>query len=163
MDCSLPGSSVHEILQARTLEWIAMPSSRESSLQGIFPTSRDRTHISSVSCIGRWVQHATFQMVHECHIFYWVCLFDQIRIRSTLFNCLISGFKSLSFKSSFPISLCLFPLHSMVKKQNVCLVEIPTIWVLVSTSWSKLLTCFQVSCVFCKLWFQFELFIRWLI
>ena len=31
MDCSLPGSSVHEILQARTLEWVAMPSSRGSS------------------------------------------------------------------------------------------------------------------------------------
>ena len=28
---SLPGSSVHEILQARALEWIAMPTSRESS------------------------------------------------------------------------------------------------------------------------------------
>ena len=32
MDCSLPGSSVHGILQARILEWIAMPSSRASSL-----------------------------------------------------------------------------------------------------------------------------------
>ena len=28
MDCSLPGSSVREILQARLLEWVAMPSSR---------------------------------------------------------------------------------------------------------------------------------------
>ena len=28
MDCSLPGSSVHGILQARILEWIAMPFSR---------------------------------------------------------------------------------------------------------------------------------------
>ena len=27
MDCSPPGSSVHRILQARILEWIAMPSS----------------------------------------------------------------------------------------------------------------------------------------
>ena len=27
MDCTLPGSSVHEILQVR-LEWVAMPSSR---------------------------------------------------------------------------------------------------------------------------------------
>ena len=26
MDCSLPGSSVHEILQARILEWVAIPS-----------------------------------------------------------------------------------------------------------------------------------------
>ena len=31
MDCSLLGSSVHGILQARILEWIAMPSSRGSS------------------------------------------------------------------------------------------------------------------------------------
>ena len=46
MDCSPPSSSVHRILQARILEWVAMPSSRRSS----FP--RDRTHISYVSCIG---------------------------------------------------------------------------------------------------------------
>ena len=31
MDCSLPGSPVHEILQARILEWDAMPSSREQT------------------------------------------------------------------------------------------------------------------------------------
>ena len=31
MDCSPPGSSVHWILQARLLEWVAMPSSRGSS------------------------------------------------------------------------------------------------------------------------------------
>ena len=30
MDCSWPGSSVHGILQARILEWVAVPSSRES-------------------------------------------------------------------------------------------------------------------------------------
>ena len=29
MDCSLPGSSVHGILQARMLEWVTMPSSRD--------------------------------------------------------------------------------------------------------------------------------------
>ena len=47
MDCSLPGSSVHGILQARLLEWVALPSSRGSS----WP--RDSTHVSCVSCIGR--------------------------------------------------------------------------------------------------------------
>ena len=31
LDCTLPGSSVHGILQARILEWLAMPSSRGSS------------------------------------------------------------------------------------------------------------------------------------
>ena len=46
MDCSLPGSSAHWILQARTLDCIAMPFSRGSSWPG------DGAHISSVSCIG---------------------------------------------------------------------------------------------------------------
>ena len=45
MDCSPPDSSLHGILQSRILEWVAMPSSRES----FWP--RDWTHIS---CIGRW-------------------------------------------------------------------------------------------------------------
>ena len=31
MDCSLPGSSIHGILQVRILEWIAISSSRGSS------------------------------------------------------------------------------------------------------------------------------------
>ena len=33
MDCSLPGSSVHGILQARILEWVATTFSK-----GIFPS-----------------------------------------------------------------------------------------------------------------------------
>ena len=43
MDCSLPGSSVHGISQARILEWVAMPSSMGSSW------TRDQTHVSFVS------------------------------------------------------------------------------------------------------------------
>ena len=31
LDCSPPGSSVHRIPQARTLEWVAIPFSRGSS------------------------------------------------------------------------------------------------------------------------------------
>ena len=45
---SPPGSSVHGILQARILEWVAMPSSRGSS------PPRDQTQVSYISCIGRW-------------------------------------------------------------------------------------------------------------
>ena len=44
VDYSLPGSSVHGVLQARTLEWVAVPASRGSS----WP--RDRTCILCVSC-----------------------------------------------------------------------------------------------------------------
>ena len=47
MDCSPPNFSVHGILQAGMLEWIAMPSSRGSS------QSKDQTYVSYVSCIGR--------------------------------------------------------------------------------------------------------------
>ena len=46
MDCNPPDSSVLGILQARILEWIAVPSSRGSS------QPRDWT---GVSCIGRWI------------------------------------------------------------------------------------------------------------
>ena len=49
MDCSLPGSSVHGILQAGILEWVVMPSSRGSS------RPRGWTHVSSISCTGWWV------------------------------------------------------------------------------------------------------------
>ena len=43
-DCSPPGSSVHVILQARVLEWVAMPFSRGSSI------SWDQTCVSYISC-----------------------------------------------------------------------------------------------------------------
>ena len=49
IDCSPLGSSVHGILQARILEWVAIFSSTGSS------RPRDQTCISCVSCIGRWI------------------------------------------------------------------------------------------------------------
>jgi len=39
MDCSLSGSSIHGIFQARVLEWIAIAFSRGSSHPGIEPAS----------------------------------------------------------------------------------------------------------------------------
>jgi len=39
MDCSPPDSSVHGILQARVLEWVAISFSRGSSRLGIEPRS----------------------------------------------------------------------------------------------------------------------------
>ena len=57
-DCSLPGSSVHGILQARKVEWVAISSSSRGSSQ-----PRDQTCISWVSCIGRRILYcwATWQ------------------------------------------------------------------------------------------------------
>ena len=56
MEHSPPGSSIQEILQARLLEWVAISSSRASS----WP--RDWTHVSYVSCIGKWV------LYDSCHL-----------------------------------------------------------------------------------------------
>ena len=39
MDCTLPGSSVRGILQARILEWVAFPSSGDLLNPGIKPRS----------------------------------------------------------------------------------------------------------------------------
>ena len=49
MDHRLPGSSVHGILQARILEWVALPFSRGSSQPGIEPTS-----LTSPALAGRF-------------------------------------------------------------------------------------------------------------
>ena len=59
MDCSPPGSSVHGILQARILEWVAIPFSRGPS------RPRDQIQVSRIA--GRfftvWVsREAPFQM-----------------------------------------------------------------------------------------------------
>ena len=47
MDCSLPDSSVHGILQVRILEWVDISYSRGS------PQPRDLTCVSYVSCLRR--------------------------------------------------------------------------------------------------------------
>ena len=65
MDYSLPGSSVHGILQARILECVAMPFSRGSS------QPRDWTRVSYVSWTGRraffffFTTSATWEASHE--------------------------------------------------------------------------------------------------
>ena len=56
IDGSPPDSSVQGISQARILEWVALSSSRGSS------QLRDRTSISCVSFIGRWV------LYHKHHL-----------------------------------------------------------------------------------------------
>ena len=56
MDSGLPDSSVHGISKERIMEWVSMPSPRESSLP------RDGKHVSYISCIGRWV------LYNQCHL-----------------------------------------------------------------------------------------------
>ena len=56
MECSPPGSSVHEILQARMLEWVATSFSRGSS------QPRGQTRVFCISCFGRRI------LYHQHHL-----------------------------------------------------------------------------------------------
>ena len=58
MDCSLPGSSVHGIFQARILEWVTISFSRGTS----WP--RDRTRVSGI--VGRRLAHVIFCVRKRC-------------------------------------------------------------------------------------------------
>ena len=66
LDCNPPDSSVHGILQARILEWIAIPSSRGSSCP------KDWTHVSCVYCIGGGF--STHWATWEAHKKFWAKL-----------------------------------------------------------------------------------------
>ena len=59
MDCSLPGSSVHGIFQARVLEWIAISFSRGSS------RPRDPTQVSRI-VDRRFTVWATREVLARC-------------------------------------------------------------------------------------------------
>ena len=50
MDYSLPGSSIHEIFQARVLQWVAISFSRESS----WPRDRTWVSCSAGRCFTVW-------------------------------------------------------------------------------------------------------------
>ena len=58
MECSPPGSSVHEILPARILQWSAMPSSKGSS------KPRGQICISYDSCNGRLFTTSSTQIYY---------------------------------------------------------------------------------------------------
>ena len=64
MDCSLPDSSVPGILQARILEWVAMP------FFGVSSWPRNKTHISGFFCIaGRDFTHwATWEAQTQIYV-----------------------------------------------------------------------------------------------
>ena len=79
MDCSLPGSSLHGILQARVLEWVAISFSRGSS------QSRDRTW---VSCIPgrRFNLWATRKAAKKPLIVFDYCFGKEIKFKLSFYN-----------------------------------------------------------------------------
>ena len=71
MDCSPPDSSVHGILQARIMEWVAMPSSRGSF------QPRDWTHISCIASrfFTVWATREDKLSNHYLNHYLWIHIF----------------------------------------------------------------------------------------
>ena len=104
-DCSPPGSSVHEILQARILEWVPIPSSRWSS------RPRDQTHISCIAG-GFFTHWPTWEALIQ------PCSYPN-RIKVTTLFLVCHSFQStlLSLTSlklpSSPLSTILLPFYRL--------------------------------------------------
>ena len=106
VDCSLPGSSVCGIFQARILEWVAISSSRGSS------RPRDQTHICCISCIGRWILYPELprkplilQTYHNLRIIstldgYLSCFQFQATANNYYKHCFICTFMYISYIGS---------------------------------------------------------------
>ena len=127
MDCSPPGSSVHGILQARMLEWVAFLFSKRSFW------SRDWTHVSHT--VGRfftiWVTRRIFIQFFE-HLLMkdvlspvnWVCNFSKT---SCPYMCM----------SIFRFSI-LFPLSTFA---NIKMVSISMLLLLLLSRFSHVWLC----------------------
>ena len=97
MHSSPPGSSVFGILQARILEWVAMPSSWGSS----WP--KDRTCISCISCIvGGFFTYVLNSVIFLCST--WdLCLCTVIcNMSLDIFISYITCFSTLGYHSPMP-------------------------------------------------------------
>ena len=108
MGCSLLGSSVQGILQARILERVAISYTRGSS------QLRDQTCICCVSCFGRWI------LYRLCHQF-WFLRTQCFRGISSLEsgNVLYLSFSALGPVLSLYVNLLLFLNHTFQTQKLV--------------------------------------------
>ena len=93
MNCSLQGSSVHGILQARVLEWVAISFSRGSSWL------RDRTRVSHIAggCFAVWATREALRAVLSAYlrlsIFLLAILIPACASSSLAFHLVFSAYK----------------------------------------------------------------------
>ena len=101
MNCSLPGSSVHAIFQARILEWVAMLSSPDSSQQSFQSSSVQFSHSVMSNSATPW----TIQCQASLSINNSWSLLKLMSIESVMLsNHLISDVPFSSCLRSFPAS-----------------------------------------------------------
>ena len=119
VNCSLPDSSIHGILHARLLEWVAYPFSRGSS---------QPRNLSSVSCsVGRFF---TSWAIREAIIFTWdyLLLFWEVTIHFQfplffIFKNIVSycNFLIKMWNNCFPFYFHVLAFNDTVFKSSLCL------------------------------------------
>ena len=106
VDCSLPGSSVHEIFQTRVLEWVAIFFSRGSS------KPRDRTRISCTAgrCFTIWA-------TREPNIYVCVCVC--VYIYTHIYTCIYIYIFTIVQKNTWiPFKILKFYFSFFLKENN---------------------------------------------
>ena len=95
VNCSLPGSSVHGILQARILQRVAISFSRGSS------RSRDRTRVSRIAgrCFNLWATREA-HIIHVKNIIWYL----SFSVWLTSLNIIISRSRSIHITANGIIS-----------------------------------------------------------
>ena len=76
-DCNLPGSSVHGILQARILEWVAVPSSRDEITS--------KTRFAGRISVTLWKEAHVSLPIREHHLIHWCFLNEKKKITFSTF------------------------------------------------------------------------------
>ena len=98
MDCSLPGSSVHGISQARILEWISISLSK-----GIFLTQGSNLHLLHWQVDSLPLSHQGNPLLYIITIIYHILIPLLLRFFRILSNQdLLCPFKKLSTTITFP-------------------------------------------------------------
>ena len=116
MDCSPPGSSVHGILQARILEWVAISFSRGSSC------TRDRTWVSCTA--GRFF---TTEPPGKPNIYKYICKHVcTCKHICTIYTCLMhtptytNTQICIQYKHTYYIYVCMY-LYVCTHATNICM------------------------------------------
>ena len=76
IDCTLPGSSVHGILQARILEWLPFPPARDLPDPGIEPASP----VSLALVAGFFTTEPTEKVLSAKYLLKYIYIFTYVYI-----------------------------------------------------------------------------------
>ena len=126
MDCSLPGSSIHGIFQARVLEWVAISFSRGSS------QPRDQTQVSHITG-GRFTIWVTREALsQQRHLCFPRCLFSSVLLYIPQ-QSVSKSYKGVPIKytwtpTSHPLHCCYpspSPQHLLLDLRNWALTDFP--------------------------------------